>query len=689
MQYERLFSEGKIGSLTINNRIVLPGLEVGMADFFGAPSRQLTDYFEERAKNGVGLLFTGITRVTDFHGAMSPRQLSMSHDRNIKPFAALVKQIQSHGTKIFCQLHHPGRQNLSAMIGSWTFAQVFGRYIPGFWGPFFKTVPLFDWTLRNIWAPPVSGPSAIPCTHVQQKTRAFTKREITKLIEDFAAAAVRVQQAGADGVELHAAHGYLIQQFLSPRSNQRQDEYGGSLENRMRFMLEMIEQVRHRVGKEFPLSVRLSVDEFYPQFGKTERGLDLEEGVQIAVALEKAGIDVINVSSGNYETFNSWLEPISYETGWRKHLASAVKEKVKIPVIAANVVRHPEDAEQLLAEGVQDFVAVGRALVVDPAWAVKAREGRETEIRRCISCLHCIDTLSINGVKGKPMTCALNPRLGRERETSNLNQNGNGRTVLVVGGGPAGLSAAKVAARRGFRTVLMEEKDAVGGMLLSGCKPPKKEKINWCRDDMEYAARSAGVEIRLNAPADRQSVEALKPFAVLIAVGGDAIKPDVKGVELPHVHTILDILNEKVHIANSTVAVIGGGMTGLETAELLAEQGNRLIIVEKTAELAAGTYHQNLNDVLTRLNRHTPHYLMQHELKEIQPGKIMLVQTTTRKNLEVQADYVVLALGMRSKKNLVRELSGICPNTVVIGDAHHTGRIADAVHAGFDAAISL
>jgi 2,4-dienoyl-CoA reductase-like NADH-dependent reductase (Old Yellow Enzyme family) len=443
MSYDLLLSEGKIGKVVIRNRVVLPPLEVGMANFDGTPSEQLISYYEERTRNGLGLLITGITRVNERHGACLPRQLAMSRDRHIEPFGCMVERVHAHGTRVFCQLHHPGRQSNSLMIGTWPLMETIGRAWPGYWKFFFNLVPAAEKFAKTGLVPAVVAPSAVPCQFSKQKTRALMRWEIKGLVKDFIKAAKRVQLAGGDGVELHAAHGYLIQQFLSSYTNRRTDEYGGSLENRMRFLLEIISGIRSQCGPDFPIAVRLAVDEYYRCIGRSGQGIELTEGVEIARRLEQAGIDAIDVSSATYETLNYWLEPISYEPGWRKNLAKAVKEHVKIPVLAANLIRSPEQAEAQLKEGYQDFVCLGRPHLAEPAWTRKVSTGSTREIKRCISCLWCFESFLGNATQGKPLECAVNPRLGRERETSEPLKNGNGRVVAIIGAGPAGLSAAE------------------------------------------------------------------------------------------------------------------------------------------------------------------------------------------------------------------------------------------------------
>mgnify|MGYP000949217174 FL=1 len=689
MRYPLLFSEGRIGSVILRNRVVLPPLEVGMANFDGTPSEQLIAYYEERAKNGLGLLMTGITRVNERHGAGLPRQLAMTSDRHIEPFARMVERIHRHGTKIFCQLHHPGRQSNSLMIGSWPLMERIGRFWPGYWKYFFKLVPAAEKFAKTGLVPAVVAPSAVACEYSRQRTRALSKREIRSLIKDFIQAARRVQLASGDGVELHAAHGYLIQQFLSPRTNRRTDEYGGSFENRMRFILEIIRGIRGHCGPDFPVVVRLAVDEYYRSIGKPGEGIELAQGVEIAKCLEQAGVDAIDVSSANYETMNYWLEPASFEPGWRRNLARAVKEKVKIPVLAANVIRSPEQAEAQLQEGCQDFVCLGRPHLADPAWSRKAALGRGEDIRRCISCLWCFESFLTNAAKGETLECAVNPRLGRERETAEPLRNGAGRVVVIIGAGPAGLSAAGILGLRGFKPIVLEKSAFVGGQLQLANKPPKKDKINWCFTDLQHDALKNGAEIRFNTEATPESVKALDPYAVVVATGAKAVVPPVEGVHLPHVCTVTEILNGSVRLKNQRVAVIGSGMTGLETAEKLAEEGNRVLVVEMMDQIAPGAHPQHVDDILPRLKACSTDFIVGHKLVKISADVIFLESTAGGKRREEKADAVVLSVGVKSNNALASALQPHFPGLRVIGDARRVGRIPQAVRDGFDTAWNL
>ncbi|MDY6797088.1 MAG: NAD(P)/FAD-dependent oxidoreductase [Actinomycetota bacterium] len=696
MRYPHLFSSGKIGNVTIKNRMVMAPMGTGMANYDGTPSEQIISYYEERAKNGLGLLITEITSVNIIHGVSIPRQLSMAFDRHVAPFSAMVERIHSHGTKVFCQLHHPGRQGLSMMGIYAPQVELMGRLWPGVYRklpPLFKAMGKFpaasDMMMKYMRWPAVVGPSKIPSRLFNQRTRALMRWEIRSLVRDFVRAARRVQSAGGDGVELHGTHGYLIQQFLSTQSNRRRDEYGGSLDNRMRFLLDIISGIQRECGGDFPIAVRLTVDEFYRRIGKSGQGIELEEGVEIARRLERSGIDAIDVSSGTYDTMNWWLEPMSFEDGWRKYLARAVKEAVSIPVIAANLIRSPRQAEDQIAEGIQDFVSLGRPLLADPAWVAKAMEGREDEITRCISCLRCIESLMEKAVIGLPLECAVNPRLGREREREQPRADGEECTVAVIGTGPAGLSAAGVLASRGFNTVVLERDESAGGQLKLAVVPPRKDKIDWCIQDLEGAARRSGAEIRFDTEATVPALEALDPHAVIAATGSQPIVPDIPGVNRVNVCTVNAILEETVKLEGKTVAVIGSGLTGLETAEKLAEDGNRLLIVEMLDEIGPDAYHQNLMDITGRLDESHAEFITSHELVEIEDGVITLRHVKSGGRTTRQVDFVVLAMGVRSDDRLVRELWTRFPRVYAIGDARVVGRIHDAVRDGFDTAWNL
>lgn len=697
MEYNMLFTPMKIGNCEIKNRIVMSPMLMGFGQLNGCVTEKLMDYYEERAKGGTGLIITEITRVNDRHGAAAFAQLGVSHDYQIDGLREFADRIHKHGAKLFVQLHHPGRQNVGLAVGTVPLCIAATRVSKKFPNLLFKVAPKLGKTLceKNLTLRSVAPSACEPSYFAGGRVRALRHSEIKQLVQQFVDGAVRCQKAGVDGVELHGTHGYLIQQFLSRNTNQRTDEYGGSFENRLRFVKEIIEGIREKCG-DYPIVVRLTLDEFYDKIGKVGKGYDFEEGLKYAKMIEAFGADAIDVSSAAYDTFNYWLEPSSFEPGWRKYLAAGVKKVVKIPVLAANLIRSPEQAEQQLEEGTQDFVSLGRPHIADPHWANKVLEGRESEIKRCICCLNCIESMQENAYVGDHGYCSVNPTVGSEREFNALKRDGDGRTVVIVGAGVAGLTAAEMAARRGFKAVVLEADNAVGGQINLAKLPPKKGKLSWCIEDMYTNAVKQGAEIICGVKADYEKIAAYDPYAVIIATGAKAFKPkSIDGYDRENVYTTTQILKGEVSMQGKKVVIVGSGMTGLETAEMLHEQRNKLTIVEMADTLAPGTWFQHVDDAKMRLGDKTE-YLLGRKLVRIDDAGIVVAPVKTDKKHRIKVvgeeqhidcDAVVLSLGARSCNELAGELTGKFERMYVIGDAEKIGRIANATAEAYDVAV--
>ncbi len=683
MEYNKLFSPIKIGNVEIKNRICMAPMLMDFGQFDGRTTEQLMNYYEERAKGGTGLIVTEITRVNDVTGGSAFAQLGMSHDYQIEGMKEFASRIHSHGAKLFVQLHHPGRQNMGLLIGTLPLSIACDKALPFFKDVLYKVVPAGKVLMKHHIVPRVVAPSKCENSYFSDgNNRGLRKSEIKALINDFVEAAVRVQKAGCDGVQLHASHGYLLQQFLSPNTNKRTDEYGGSLENRMRFILEIIAGIKEKCGKNFPIIVRLTVDECYSMISKKGKGYDLSEGVEMAKRLEEAGVAAIDVSSAAYDTFNYWLEPTSFECGWRKYMAKAVKDSVSIPVIAANLIRSPEQAEQQLDEGVQDMISLGRPHIADPHWARKAESGNAEDIKRCICCLYCIESMQNNAYIGDHGYCAVNPFVGSE--DYELKKDGEGRRILVVGSGPAGLTAAELLAKRGFKVTVAEKSDRLGGQVDLAVKPPHKDKLYWCIEDLHTSCSKLGVEFLLNTEVDKAFVEKSEPHAVVCATGGTAVKPrSIEGVDRENVYTTTEILTGDVVLENKRVALIGSGMTGLETAELLTQTGNQVSVVEMADEIAKGVWMQHVNDIMPRLEEKSVKFYPSKKLVGIKENAVVLEDNKGNKS-ELPADCVVLSLGVRSEKALYEELKKTMHNVHIIGDGEKAGRIADATRSAFE-----
>lgn len=689
MSYDMLFSPMKIGNVEIKNRIVMAPMCMGFGQYNGCATETMMDYYEERAKGGVGLIFTEITRINDITGASSFGQLGMSHDYQIPALREMADRIHKHNCKIMVELHHPGRQNLGLMIGTVPICNIGSKLMGNLYTKILTqaVIPQGKKLQDKHIVPRTVAPSKCERSKMSDSVnRELSVNEIKRIICQFIEGAVRVKKAGCDGVELHAAHGYLIQQFLSPNTNKRTDQYGGSLENRMRFLLEIIDGIRSNCGKDFPIVVRLTVDEMYSEIGQNGKGYNLEEGIKMAKILSDKGIDAIDVSSAAYDTFNYWLEPTTFTPGWRKYLASEVKKVVDIPVIAANLIRSPKQAEMQLEEGTQDFISLGRPLIADPHWPNKVKSGNENLIKRCVCCLYCFESMMKGAYKYTHGNCSVNPFVGRENVS--LKQNGNGRKVLIIGAGCAGLTAAELLSKRGFDVTVLEKESKQGGQLNLASKPPHKEKINWVCEDLLSNAINSGAKVLFDIKADKDIIASYSPEIVITATGGNAIHP--KSFNGDNVVTVTQILNGDIDISNKKVAVIGSGMTGLETSELLVSKGNKVTVVEMADKIAPGAWFQQLDDALPVLEKAGTEFLTSHKLLSVSSSGIELENLKENKAVAIKVDLVVLSLGVRSDNSLYNDIKNSDSYKVYnIGDSNKIGRIANATESAYQLVMNI
>ena len=689
MSYDMLFSPMKIGNVEIKNRIIMAPMCMGFGQYNGCATETMMDYYEERSKGGVGLIFTEITRINDITGASSFGQLGMSHDYQIPALREMAGRIHKHNCKIMVELHHPGRQNLGLMIGTVPICNIGSKLMGNLYTKILTqaVIPQGKKLQDKHIVPRTVAPSKCERSKMSDSVnRELSVNEIKRIICQFIEGAVRVKKAGCDGVELHAAHGYLIQQFLSPNTNKRTDQYGGSLENRMRFLLEIIDGIRSNCGKDFPIVVRLTVDEMYSEIGQNGKGYNLEEGIKMAKILSDKGIDAIDVSSAAYDTFNYWLEPTSFTPGWRKYLASEVKKVVDIPVIAANLIRSPKQAEMQLEEGTQDFISLGRPLIADPHWPNKVKSGNENLIKRCVCCLYCFESMMKGAYKYTHGNCSVNPFVGRENVS--LKQNGNGRKVLIIGAGCAGLTAAELLSKRGFDVTVLEKESKQGGQLNLASKPPHKEKINWVCEDLLSNAINSGAKVLFDIKADKNIIASYSPEFVITATGGNAIHP--KSFNGDNVVTVTQVLNGSIDISNKKVAVIGSGMTGLETSELLVSKGNKVTVVEMADKIAPGAWFQQLDDALPVLEKAGTEFLTSHKLLSVSSSGIELENLKEKKAVAIKVDLVVLSLGVRSDNSLYNDIKNSDSYKVYnIGDSNKIGRIANATESAYQLVMNI
>lgn len=641
MEYNALFSKGNIGKVTVRNRSVMSPMGTETAGMDGEPSIQTVRYYEERARGGIGLIITEFIAVDDQYGIAVDNQLRLTQNRHVKSFEKLTEAVHRHNAKIFAQLYHGGNMCDPNITGN-----------------------------QNVSASNVATyPSRIP--------RPLEVLEIKELVQKFIASALRAQKAGFDGVEVHAAHGYLLAQFLSKYYNKRTDEYGGSFDNRIRFLHEIVSGIRAAVGTSFAITVRFSGDEMAQSLSSDHMTLD--DGVRVARYLEATGsVNALNISNGNAFFPNPNCDPYSYQPGWKKYVAKTIKEAVSLPVIATNTIKTPDFAEQMLQEGVCDFVGLGRSQLADPEFMKKAKQGREKEIRECIGCMYCRETMGT----GVPIRCAINPRLANEYVYTEAVKNGNRRPVAVVGAGPAGLEAARVLAERNFRVTLFEKKDKVGGTLNLADKPRFKDRITRLTETLKIQAEKAGVEIVLNTEATPEVLKRINPVGVFLSSGAVPIIPNIPGNDLPSVCTAESVIENHLTLAGS-VAIIGAGMTGLETAEFLGEKGSALTIVEMLPTVGAGLFPVIRNDILGRLNEFHPAIYTGYKLVGIDEEGITLKNLENEKAMKLKVDHVVLSLGVSPRQGYIEVFEKEFDPVIAIGDASKTGRIYQAMKDGF------
>jgi len=649
-EYKLLFSPCKINKLEVKNRIVFEPMGNGLAGTDGSCGDEQIAFYGARAKGGVGLIMSEACSVDSVTGRGNIKNLCIDRDELIPGYKRLADEIHRYGSAMFIELYHPGGEGHCADNGD----------------------------------KPMLTPSGIECGLTHEPVVEMTLDQIHETIQKFIEGAVRCQKAGLDGVTIHAAHGYLIGQFLSPHTNKRQDSYGGTEQKRARFALEIIEGIRKACGPDFPIAVRISADEFLDYIGlPKEEGITLELSKNFSRMFEAAGADMIDVSSGNYETMNTAWEPAGFDQGWKSHLAKEIKSVVRVPVSCVSVIRDPAYAEHLLETGNCDFIGSARTHMADAEWANKVKEGREREIRRCISCLNCMKTLIIPDV-----SCGVNPQACHETTRSDIRKDGAGRTVVVVGAGPAGMEAARILALREFRVVLLEKSDRLGGQMNLAAVPPHKGKIRWFIDYLAHQMELLGVEVHLNVDVTPELVQGYEPYAVFLAAGTNPIVPrSIPGIFGDNVCTSTDVLTGARDVSNKKVVLVGCGMNGLETAEYLVEKGNTVEAFDMLPEVAPGELFQNIIDVEMRIGPVVPQHT-KHRLISISETGCTFENLEDNSTVEYPCEVVVLSLGMAPQKDLVEQFANI-PNCHVIGTNVKYGPIASATESAFLAAYNL
>ena len=627
-EFEKLFEPGEIGKMRLRNRLVMPAMGTGYSDGHGCVTERLKRYHHERAKGGVGLIITEVTAVE--LAERSP--LSAADDRFIPGLRELTQVIHEGGARAALQLWHPGRLGRSSATGS----------------------------------QPVA-PSPIPALG-GEVPKELTVDEIQTLVGYFADAAVRAQKAGFDAVEIHGAHGYLVAQFLSPSCNQRGDAYGGSLQNRARFLLEIIEAIRGGVGSDYPMWCRINGQEY-----GIENGITIAETKQVAQMAQSAGVDAIHVSA--FGTVSHGSASISVIPGILIPLAAEIKQAVEVPVIAVGRL-DPRLGEEVLRQGKADFIAMGRRLLADAGLPNKVLSGRLDDINPCIACNECIDGVS----PGPGVGCAVNPGLGTEYENK-IEPVPRSRRVVVVGGGPAGMEAAIIASLRGHNVTLVERSSRLGGQLNLAVMPPDKEDLAEFIEHLTLQVQKADVRVRLDTEATLEYLTELNPDVAVFATGILPQKAEFLGAPGPNVVTAEDVLLDRVSVGQNVV-VIGGGMVGCETAHYLADKGRKVTIVEQLDMIAPKMGRRARERLLNILAAKGVTMLPSARCEEIKAGELTI--TVKEKGQQsVSADTFVLATGFEPNASLFKEAEGKIPEIHLIGDASQPRNLGEALRDGF------
>jgi len=666
MEFPYLFSPITINTMELKNRIVMPAMHLGYTQD-GEVTDRLIDFYALRAKGGVGLIIVGTCSIADDAGGM-PGMISLEDDKFIPGLKRLAEAIRLGGARCAAQIVHQGASVHSAFIEGRT---------------------------------PVSA-SAIATTMTRETPRALELEEIPLIQNQYVQAALRIKEAGFDAVEI--LNGYLPAQFLSPLSNLREDEYGGSLAGRMRFGLEIARKVREAVGPDYPVLMRLSGSEFM------EGGFTREDVMTYAAEVEKAGIDMINVTGGRHETHVPQITMFVPRRAF-VYLARGIKSSVSIPVLASNRINNPVDAEEILRNGWADLVAMARPHIVDPEFANKARAGQSELIYHCLGCNQgCLD----NGFSMQPVTCLINPRAGMEGEVQSVPAS-NPKKVLVIGGGPAGMKAACTATERGHAVTLVEKSGGLGGQLLLNRLIPGRKEMLTAVQDLVNNLENLDVEILLSQEAGLQAVKEMAPDAVVIATGASPVMPDLPGIEGDNVVQAWDVLEGKARVGKKVV-VIGGNAVGLETALYLCDLGTLSPEVFHFLVVHRAETVESLIPLLDKGDKEVTVVEMAGKLgPDIGPSSRWTVRSelrrlgcTIQKNTRatgitpegveiesadgpglIPADTIVIAAGSRSENELTNDLEGLFPELHTIGDAKEPRNALHAIREGFQAGLEI
>jgi 2,4-dienoyl-CoA reductase-like NADH-dependent reductase (Old Yellow Enzyme family) len=690
-RYPHLLSEGRIGTLSMRNRILVTAMGVSLSEPDGTVGERLIAYHEEQAKGGSGLIISGVAGVAWPTGAVQPNQTAISDDRFLPGLTALVQRVHAHGAKIAAQLHHGG------LVAGYS-ADAFDEEL---WAPCYP--PPFKGDFLDYFLPEeMTGFSG-----KMPSLRILSHEDIDRVVEQFGAAAGRAKQAGFDAIELHGGHGYLISSFLSPKTNTRTDEYGGTLENRARLLLRVIEAIRAAVGADYPLWVKLDSIEV----GK-DGGITLDLAIETARLIEAAGVDAITVSayhdSGQGKLHSASNIPHEPETNIPA--AAAIKAAVGLPVIASGRVE-PEAGDKHIARGVYDFLAMGRKLLADPALPAKLAGNAPETVRPCIYCYTCVSTAYVR----QPLRCAVNPETGFECEQ--VPAGVSGKHFVVIGGGPGGMEAARRLNAEGNRVTLIEQGPRLGGTLRIAALayPANEGLLDWLTREIEWSS----VDVRLNTAATAELLRQLAPDAVIVATGARRDMPEIPGADQPHVFSGDDMRNlmmgegsqelkRKTGLATRLatrigaatgmtanldfvrsatrrwmplgkhITIIGGELVGLELAEFLHERGREVTVLEPAARMGKGLLLVRRMRLIAELREHG--VALHSGVNDLVIGESHVSFTAISGEARmVAADNVIVAMGASADNALATNLRAAGFRVETVGDCNGVSYIEGAM----------
>jgi len=628
---EKLFSPFAIKNLSLNNRIVMPALASFMIGIDGSISDATVEHYRRRAAGGPAMVIMEACAVSP-EGVVSSHQAVIHDDRFIDGLSRIARAMQEVGTVPAIQIHHGGRQT----------------------------------SVKVINRKPVA-PSPLPCPTIRGEVEPLTIDGIQQLVQKFGDAAQRAYQAGFELIEIHGAHGYLINQFLSRFSNIRQDQYGGDVAGRTRFAREIVKEIRNRLGPEYPISFKISAEEY------VDNGLTTEQSIEILKILVAAGIDVVQVSAGNDVTPEWICQPMFMEKACLVESAVQVKKALDIPVMTVGRINDPLIANQIIEQDKADLVCIGRGLLADSEMPNKAREGRFDEIRTCIACNTCMQSIFKRG----RIECLVNPMLGRENEMAFIPTD-NPKKIMVIGGGPGGLNVAWVAAKRGHRVHVYEKRSELGGQLVPGSIPGHKAELRSLIRFQKKQAEIFGVQCHLNHEVSVADIQAIQPDVVVLATGSLPVLPPVAGIDNNIVLTYEDVL-----IAGpppfKNVVVIGGGPTGLELALHLAEYGCETTVVEMLPKIGSSLEAMTKKIILKQLKKHNTTILTDTRLIKIEANGV-IIASKDRQEQFIEADKVVIAIGTRPDTRLYEKIKSMGYKLYQVGDCLEPHSAKEAIY---------